>query len=149
MPGAAPSNLCPRTLIVDDNEDFAITFARLLETLGCKVTAITDPFVALDTAESTKAELVFLDLRMPGLSGLDLARMLRKAYGWERIKIVAVTAHGGEEHRNATRAAGFDAHVVKPIDMQLVESMLHTLFPHMRWMTKPKWPRANAKAVAD
>jgi CheY-like chemotaxis protein len=136
--GSAQPKLYPRTLIVDDNEDFASTFGRVLESLGCEVTAITDPNIALRTAESIKAELVFLDLRMPGLSGLDLARMLRKAYGWERMRIVAVTAHGSEEHRAATREAGFDAHVVKPVDMQLVESMLHTLFPHMRWMTRPR-----------
>jgi hypothetical protein len=49
---------------------------------------------------------------------LDIARMLRKKYGWQR-------------------EAGFDAHVVKPVDAHLLESMLHTLFPEMRWMTKP------------
>jgi CheY-like chemotaxis protein len=128
---------CPRTLVVDDEPDAAHTFAALMNSLGCETTALTDPFDAAPTVEATNAELVFLDLNMPGLDGLTLARMLRGKYGWQRIRIVAVTAYGSDEHRAATREAGFDAHVVKPVDMHLLESMLHTLFPAMRWTTKP------------
>jgi CheY-like chemotaxis protein len=137
MSAVAHPTRCPRTLIVDDEPDAAHTFARVLGSLGCEATAVTDPFVALRTAESINAELVFLDLRMPGVDGLELARMLRGKYGWQRMRIVAVTGFGSEEHRAATRQAGFDAHVVKPVDLHLLESMLHTLFPEMRWTTKP------------
>jgi CheY-like chemotaxis protein len=126
-----------RTLIIDDEADAAQTFADLLRTLGCEATAITDPLTALDTAEAMKAELVFLDLRMPGMDGLEVARRLRAKFGWQRLRIVAVTGFGGEEHRAATRQAGFDAHVVKPVEIHVLESMLHTLFPQMRWSTKP------------
>ena len=108
----------------------------MLQAYGCEATALTDPLAALHTAESIKADLIFLDLGMPGVSGLDLARTLRKTYGWERIRIVAVTGHGSDEHRVATREAGFDAHVVKPVDVHLLESMLHTLFPQLRWTTR-------------
>jgi CheY-like chemotaxis protein len=134
---AAQRKQCPRSLVVDDLPDAAQTFAALLKSLGCEATAITDPFVAVDTVERIQAEAVFLDLNMPGLTGLDLARILRKKYGWQRLRIVAVTAFSSQEYRIATREAGFDAHVVKPVDVHLLESMLYTLFPAMRWATKP------------
>jgi CheY-like chemotaxis protein len=137
MLGAAHRSQCPQTLVVDDQEDVAHTFAALLRSLGCDSTAITDPFATMETVEHIKPEVVFLDLNMPGLTGLDLARMLRKKYGWQRMKIVAVTALASDEHRTATREAGFDAHVSKPVDVPLLESMVHTLFPQTRWTTKP------------
>jgi CheY-like chemotaxis protein len=138
MPAPAQRTQCPRTLVVDDLPDAAHTFAALLRSLGCDTTAITDPLIAVDTMERIQAEAVFLDLNMPGLTGLDLARILRKKYGWQRVRIVAVTAFGSEEHRSATREAGFDAHIVKPVDIRLLEDILYTLFPEMRWMTHPR-----------
>jgi CheY-like chemotaxis protein len=137
MSSSGQSKRCPRTLIVDDEPDAANSFALLLKSLGCDATAITDPLSAISTAKAMKPELVFLDLRMPGMDGLELARRLRASYGWQGIRIVAVTGFGSEEHRAATRQAGFDAHVVKPVDFQVLESTLHTLFPEMRWSTKP------------
>ena len=126
-----------RTLVVDDHPDAAETFAALVKQLGCDATAITDPLGTVEMVDRLKAEAVFLDLNMPRVTGLDVARMLRKKYGWERLKIVAVTAYGTEEHRTATRQAGFDAHIVKPVDIHEVESMLHMLFPQLRWSTNP------------
>jgi len=137
MSPAAGRKQCPRALVVDDLPDAAQTFAAMLKALGCEAAAITDPLAAVDAVDSIQPEAVFLDLNMPGLTGLDLARILRKKYGWQRLRIVAVTAFGSEEYRSATREAGFDAHVVKPVDMHVLESMFHTLFPEMRWVTKP------------
>ena len=133
----ARRNQRPRTIVVDDEPDTAHTFAAMLQALGCEAIAITDPLLAVDAVERTQPEAVFLDLNMPGLTGLDLARILRKKYGWNKLRIVAVTALASDEHRTATREAGFDSHVIKPLDMQLLESMIHTLFPEMRWMTRP------------
>jgi CheY-like chemotaxis protein len=120
---------CPRALVVDDHADAADAFARLLRLMGCEATAVTDPFLALDAAAQLRAQVVFLDIGMPGMDGLELARRFRAKYGFESLRIVAVTAYGEEEHRTLSRQAGFDAHVVKPVDIHLVESMLHTLFP--------------------
>ena len=75
---------------------------------------------------------------MPRLTGLDIGRVLRKKHGWERLRIVAVTAYGTEEYRTATRQAGFDADVVKPVDLRELERMLHMLFRHSRWLTRPE-----------
>ena len=120
---------CPRALVVDDNADAADSFARLLRHMGCEAIAVTDPFLAMDAAAQLKAQVVFLDIGMPGMDGLELARRFRAKYGFEGLRIVAVTAYSEEEHRTLSRQAGFDAHVVKPVDIHLVESMLHTLFP--------------------
>jgi CheY-like chemotaxis protein len=127
----------PQSLVVDDQADVANTFAALLGSLGFDSSAITDPYAAMDTLESIKPQVVFLDLNKPGLTGLDLARMLRKKYGWQNLKIVAVTALTSEEHRTATREAGFDAHIVKPVEVPLLESVLHSLYPESRCTTKP------------
>jgi CheY-like chemotaxis protein len=124
-------------LVVDDHVDAAETFAALVRQLGCEATAITDPVRAVEMVEQVRPAAVFLDLNMPQLTGLDVARLLRKKYGWERLRIVAVTAYGTEEHRTATRQAGFDAHVVKPVDVREIERILHMLFPQLRWSANP------------
>jgi CheY-like chemotaxis protein len=122
----------PRALVVDDHPDSAEAFARLIEALGCAAEFATDPRVVIERVEQLKPDIIFLDIGMPVLNGHDLARMLREKYGW-KVKIVAVTAHAQAEDRALSRQAGFDAHMAKPVDAQLVQSMLVTLFPEMRW----------------
>ena len=122
----------PRALVVDDERDAAESFARLIETLGCTAAFVTDPRAAMELAEEVKPEIIFLDIGMPGLNGLELARMLRARYGWH-IRIVAVTAHAGDDDRALSREAGFDAHIAKPVSVELIRDLLHTLFPQMRW----------------
>jgi CheY-like chemotaxis protein len=65
---------------------------------------------------------------MPHLDGCQRARLLRAAFG-EELKIVAITAYGGTQHRAASRKAGFDAHVVKPVDPALLQSIIRTVLP--------------------
>lgn len=126
------SKRSPRALVVDDNHDVADSFARVLQTMGCEATFITNPYLAVETARRIKAEVVFLDIGMPGIDGYELARVLRTQYGWDGLRIVAVTGHAAPEDRVRSRRAGFDAHVVKPVSPELVQSMLRTLFPDMR-----------------
>ena len=121
----------PRALVVDDQNDAAESFARKLRAMGCEASFVTNPFMAAETAANLKAEVVFLDIGMPGIDGYELARILRAKHGWDGLKIVAVTAYGADEDRKNSRRAGFDAHVVKPVDPQLIESMLRTLFPQI------------------
>ena len=122
----------PRALVVDDNHDAAESFARLIQTLGCEAQFVTDPHVAVETAEHLRPEIIFLDIGMPGLNGHELARMLRGKYGW-KVRIVAVTAHADEQDRRLSREAGFDAHMAKPVSVAAIREMLLTLFPELRW----------------
>jgi CheY-like chemotaxis protein len=122
----------PRALVVDDNQDAAESFARLIELLGCEAAFVTDPRIAIDIALQVKPQIIFLDIGMPELDGNELARRFRAKYGW-RVRIVAVTAHAEEEDRARTRAAGFDAHLAKPVNPEVIQSTLWTLFPEMRW----------------
>ena len=117
-----------RALVVDDKQDVAESFSRLLLTMGCAATFVTNPAVALDAAQALEADIVFLDLGMPNLDGYELARMFRKSYRDTPLRLVAVTAYGTPEDRAMSRSSGFDAHVQKPVDTAMVEAMLATLF---------------------
>ena len=123
---------CPRALVVDDNHDVAESFARMLTAMGCEVTFLTDPMRAMETLDRIQADVVFLDIGMPQMNGYELARAIRKQYGWDRLRIVAVTGYGSETHRAESRVSGFDAHVLKPVNPALVEAMLRHLFPDSR-----------------
>jgi DNA-binding response OmpR family regulator len=70
---------------------------------------------------------VFLDLGLPGLSGLDVARQLRRRAGAERLVLVAITGWGHEAYREQTRVASFDRHLVKPVDPDLLKKILREL----------------------
>lgn len=117
-----------RALAVDDRRDAAESLSRLLQTMGCLATFVTNPAVAVDAALAIEADIVFLDLGMPEVNGYQLARIFRKRYGDTPLRIVAVTAYGQPHHRVMSREAGFDAHVQKPMDIAVVEAMLETLF---------------------
>ena len=104
-----------RVLIVDDNRDSADTLAILLEALGHRVRRSYDPLEVEALVDAEAPDLVLLDLGMPGMSGHELARRLRRLLG-DRALLVAVTGWGQPEDRRRTAEAGFDAHLVKPVD---------------------------------
>jgi CheY-like chemotaxis protein len=120
-----------RALSVDDHPDTAEALARLLQAMGCAATFVTDPAKAIDAASAIEAEIIFLDIGMPGIDGYQLAKMFRTKYG-EAVLLVAVTAYGSAEHHRKSREAGFDAHVQKPVDIRIVESMLATVLASRR-----------------
>ncbi len=95
--------------------------------MGHHAEYVTDPSIALETARRVNPDIVFLDIGMPKLDGYALAKMFRAEYGFEAIKLVALTAWGREEDRTHSRQAGFDAHVLKPAELDVIESILETL----------------------
>jgi CheY-like chemotaxis protein len=117
-----------RILVVDDNEDIALSFVRVLETMGHHAECVTDPLQALAAVRRLDAELVFLDISMPVIDGYELARVLRAEFGFEKMRIVAVTAYTKHEDRVRAREAGFDAHVGKPAPPDVIESIVKTIF---------------------
>jgi CheY-like chemotaxis protein len=118
-----------RVLVVDDDKDSAQTFAYLLAGMGHEARHLTDPAKVLRTVARFKPHIVFLDIAMPGMNGWELAAALRKQYSYDALRLVALTALGEEADRIRSRQAGFDAHILKPVSMDLIESVIDQLFP--------------------
>ncbi len=114
-----------RVLIADDNEINLEITQQILESAGATLRLARDGEEALNWLEGTEFDVALLDLQMPKLDGLEVARHLRKLPRHATLPLVAMTAHALPEYREATRAAGFDAHLLKPIDRhELVETLL-------------------------
>jgi CheY-like chemotaxis protein len=115
---------------VDDDQDTAQTRAYLLVGMGCDATFLTNPTAVLETARRIKPHIAFLDLGMPGLDGWEVAKLLRKEYPVDNgLHLVAVSGRGDDEARAKSRRAGFDAHVTKPVAVDLVEAIIKQLVP--------------------
>jgi CheY-like chemotaxis protein len=104
-----------RVLVVDDNEDAASSIGQLLELLGHHVTLAYDGPGALAAAAAVPPELVLLDIGLPGMDGYAVASRLREA-GHDRAVLIALTGYGQDEHLRRSTEAGFDQHLVKPVD---------------------------------
>jgi CheY-like chemotaxis protein len=115
-----------RVLIVDDNRDAAESLAMLVEMLGCEVKVSFDGQSALATAARWAPDLVLLDLTMPGMSGFEVARQLRATSSPVRTRLVALSGRAEDDYRAQSEAAGFDLHLVKPVDLTTLESTLRT-----------------------
>jgi PAS domain S-box-containing protein len=123
---AAVTNLDRRVLVVDDNTDAADTTAMLLQASGCDVRTAYGGEQALRLVPEFDPDVVLLDLGMPGLDGIETCRQIRMLASGGSMLIVAVTGWGQEEDRRRTQLAGFDAHLVKPVDphslLRLIEN---------------------------
>jgi CheY-like chemotaxis protein len=105
-----------RVLCIDDDPDVADSAALVLEGYGCVTAACYDGPSALAETLRFGPDVCLIDLSMPGMDGCEVARRL-KAWRWEHpVHLVAVTAHGSDAARAAAAAAGFDRHLVKPVD---------------------------------
>jgi signal transduction histidine kinase/DNA-binding response OmpR family regulator len=122
---AGPPALAPlRVLVVDDNRDAAESLAMLLRLDGHEVRLAHDGPAALDAAGDFRPEVVLLDIGLPGMSGHDVARRLHGGHGGAPPLLVAMTGYGQEEDRRRSREAGFDHHLVKPVDPQVLRQLL-------------------------
>jgi CheY-like chemotaxis protein/nitrogen-specific signal transduction histidine kinase len=121
---ARPGTGARRVLVVDDNQDSAESLAALLEVLGHEVHAAHDGRQALELAGRLAPDLVLLDIGMPEMSGHEVARRLRADTGLRNTVLIALTGYGTDEDRRASREAGFDGHLVKPIDFDALERIL-------------------------
>jgi len=115
----------PRVLVIDDDPGGAYGLARVLRQLGYAVEIAVDGPAALAIARKFRPEVVFVDLRMPGMDGVEIAQLL-KAEGLG-AHIVAATAYPSELERQRTSAAGFAAHLLKPIDQNSLSRILTEL----------------------
>jgi PAS domain S-box-containing protein len=113
-----------RVLIVDDNRDAARALAHVLERLGHTAEVVHDGQGALEAAEHFRPEVVLLDLGMPGMDGLEVARRLRERRRDPEPVIVAVTGWGKAEDQQKTHEAGFDLHLVKPVEERALRDVM-------------------------
>jgi PAS domain S-box-containing protein len=113
-----------RVLVVDDNRDAALTLSMMLELMGSEVRIAYGGHEALQAVEEFHPHLVLLDIGMPGLNGYDTARRIRAVEAGRDIVLVALTGWGQNEDRRRSHEAGFDDHIVKPIEPAVLEKLL-------------------------
>jgi PAS domain S-box-containing protein len=116
-------------LVVDDNEDGAASLALLLRAQGIGAEVANTGGAALQLAEELRPDVILLDVGLPDISGLDVARRLRGTHWGARIRIVAVTGWGQELDRVRSRDAGVDEHLVKPVDPTELLALLRDAAP--------------------
>jgi CheY-like chemotaxis protein len=118
-----------RVLIADDNVDAADGLRRLLELQRHQVEVVHDGEAAVAALSRSEPEVVLLDIGLPGLDGLEVARRIRARGGGHRPLLVAVTGLGRAEDRQRSAEAGFDHHLVKPIDLASLNALLDRAAP--------------------
>ena len=123
---APPSPGLERILVVDDDRDSARSLAMLLEILGFDVRMAFDGKSALDTLGQFDAQIVLLDIEMPGMDGFEVARRIRALPGGANVVLVALTGWGQDGDRVRSREAGFDHHLLKPVGSESLRSLLST-----------------------
>jgi CheY-like chemotaxis protein/nitrogen-specific signal transduction histidine kinase len=119
-----PARSSARVLIVDDNRDAAQSLALMLDLEGHEVRTAADGLEALEVAEAFRPKVVLLDIGMPGIDGYETARRLR-ARPWAKSTLLcAQTGWGQEDDKRMARSAGFDRHLVKPVDPEELNRIL-------------------------
>jgi signal transduction histidine kinase len=107
---------CLRILVVDDNQDAARSLSMVLKLTGHEVETVYDGQEALEAAAKLKPDVVLLDIGLPKVNGYEACRQIREQEWGRQMKIIAVTGWGQEEDRHKTKDAGFDSHLVKPVE---------------------------------
>ena len=113
-----------RVLVVDDNADAAQTVAMLLEVLGHEASVEYDPLQALACARERSFDAFVLDIGLPGMDGHELARQIRALPRAAGALFIALTGYGQQQDRDASKAAGFHYHFVKPADVDALAQAL-------------------------
>jgi PAS domain S-box-containing protein len=116
-----------RVLIVEDNADAAESLTMLLEALGFEVRAVGDGGTALTEARAMRPDAMLVDIGLPGMSGYDLAAAVRREPMLHGTLLVALTGYGQEEDRQRALEAGFDHHLVKPVEIERVRALMDQL----------------------
>lgn len=126
-PGSAAAP--PRSLnvlVVEDNLDAVHSLARLLKDDGHKVDFAINGYVAVVIAKKFQPDVVLLDLGLPGLDGFDVCSRIKAEPGLEHVRVIAVTAYSGDEHRARSRAVGCELHIVKPYDPRYLLEVINS-----------------------
>src|SRR4029453_1401186 len=122
--GSGRTQRVRRVMIVDDHEEIRKSVPRLVRSWGHEVAVANDSPSALSLAEAFQPDCAVVDLSLPGTNGIDLARYLRQRFPAAQLYLIALTGYAGVDIREGCLAAGFDAHLVKPGDIHLLEKLL-------------------------
>lgn len=141
--GASHHGRVLRVLVVDDNTDAAESLAVLLRLWGHTVYLAQDGPSALEMARIYQPELLLLDLGLPKMDGYEVARRLH-GMGPHRPLLWALTGYGHEEARRRCLEAGFDRHLLKPLDPDVLEVLL----AQSEWLVEQEAQPAQATSVA-
>jgi PAS domain S-box-containing protein len=123
-----------RVLVVDDNQDIAESHALILRQLGVEVTVAYSGPAALEAIATERPSVVLLDIGMPEMNGYEVARRIRQLPEGQVIMLIAITGWGQEEDLRQSQKAGFNHHLVKPVDLSALKELL---------MTRPQERKAN------
>lgn len=115
-----------RVLVVDDNKDSAQTLGMMLKIMGNDVRTAHDGLEAIEQAADYRPHVILLDLGMPKLNGYDVCRRIREQDWGCDMMIIALTGWGQAEDRQRTKEAGFDHHLVKPVDVAKLNELLES-----------------------
>ncbi|MES2412173.1 MAG: PAS domain S-box protein [Pseudomonadota bacterium] len=115
-------------LVVDDNQDAADTMVMVLDSLGYRADAVYDGLAAVDKIKADRPQLVLLDIGLPGISGIEVAKRVR-AEVLNPPALVALTGYGQASDREASLTVGFRAHMTKPVDIEELVTMLEDMLP--------------------
>jgi signal transduction histidine kinase/ActR/RegA family two-component response regulator len=118
------SVVAQRVLIVEDHPDTALTLSTLVSLDGHEVELARDGFAALEIAPKFRPDVALVDIGLPGMDGFEIARRLRQLECGRRCLLVAVTGYGQERDRRLALEAGFDHHLVKPVNVQLLAEVI-------------------------
>lgn len=121
--GKTEATAC-RILVVDDNRDSADSLAMLLRLTGNEVHTAYDGVEGVEAAERVRPDVVLLDIGMPKLNGYDACRRIREEAWGKGLMLIALTGWGQDEDRRRTVEAGFDTHMVKPVDPTVLTKLL-------------------------
>ena len=116
-----------RILVVDDNQDAADSLAEMLKLMGNDTRTAYDGQAGVDVAGEFQPDVILLDIGMPKLNGYDACRRIREQTGGQSVVLIAVTGWGQEDDRRRSQAAGFDHHMVKPVDPRAMMELLARL----------------------
>jgi CheY-like chemotaxis protein len=137
-PAAAPASedAKPTVLLIEDNDDGREMMAMMLACYGYPVQHAADGLQGLELAASSQPDLALVDIGLPGLDGFEVARRLRADPATRDIKLIALTGYGSAEDLQRVLEAGFDLHLVKPVDidhlMQVIGDCARATFPAAR-----------------
>ncbi|HET7730339.1 MAG TPA: ATP-binding protein, partial [Usitatibacter sp.] len=130
-PPARDAAMLPRTvLVIEDNDDARETLQSMLELMGHRVESADDGPAGIDKALAAVPDVAFVDIGLPSMDGFEVARRLRAADG-SRMYLVALTGFGAREDRERALAAGFDAHMVKPVEANALARLLRGIQPRL------------------